>query len=68
MPFVLANVVELFFAGQERELLTGSFWHTTCNFSALSSEDFEVYERQIFKPGALHAVIQYYSTVWEDGK
>ncbi len=64
--FTVPDVAERFIVGQERELLTWFFWHISCNPSAVSQNDFEEYVRQISKPGALRAGINYYAAVWQD--
>lgn len=64
--FTVPDVAERFMMGQERELLSWFFWHISCNPSAVSQNDFEEYVRQISKPGALRAGINYYATVWRD--
>lgn len=64
--FTVPDVAERFMMGQERELLSWFFWHISCNPSAVSQSDFEEYVRQISKPGALRAGINYYATVWQD--
>ena len=66
--FTLPDIAESFMAGQERKLLTWFFWHLSCNPSAVGAEDFEEYYRQISKPGALRAGINYYASVWTDGE
>ncbi len=64
--FTVPDVAERFITGQERELLSWFFWHISCNPSAVSQNDFEEYVRQISKPGALRAGINYYAAVWQD--
>ncbi len=66
--FTLPDVAEMAFRGRERELLTWFFWHLSCNPSAVSEEHLEEYVRQVAKPGALRAGIQYYAAVWEDAR
>jgi pimeloyl-ACP methyl ester carboxylesterase len=66
--FTLPDIAERFLAGQERELLAWFFWHLSCNPEAVSGEDFEAYVREISKPGALRAGIQYYAAVWVDAE
>jgi pimeloyl-ACP methyl ester carboxylesterase len=64
--FTVPEVAEHFIRGRERDLLTWFFWHAACDPSAVSAEDFEEYVRQISKPGALRAGINYYAEVWQD--
>ena len=64
--FTVPDVAEWAFAGKERELLTWFFWHISGNPEAVSNEHFEEYHRQITKPGALRAGIEYYAAVWKD--
>jgi pimeloyl-ACP methyl ester carboxylesterase len=64
--FTVPEVAEHFMRGRERDLLTWFFWHAACNPSAVTPEDFEEYARQISKPGALRAGINYYAAVWQD--
>lgn len=64
--FTVPDVAEHFMRGRERDLLTWFFWHAACNPSAVTAEDFEEYARQISKPGALRAGINYYAAVWQD--
>ncbi|WGD49092.1 alpha/beta hydrolase [Bradyrhizobium sp. CB1650] len=64
--FTVPEVAEHFMRGRERDLLTWFFWHAACNPSAVTPEDFEEYVRQICKPGALRAGINYYAAVWQD--
>lgn len=64
--FTLPDVSEWLLKGRERELLTWFFWHISCNPGAVDPADFEEYARQMAKPGALRAGIQYYATIWDD--
>jgi pimeloyl-ACP methyl ester carboxylesterase len=64
--FTIPEIAEHFLRGRERDLLTWFFWHAACNPSAVTPEDFEEYARQISKPGALRAGINYYAAVWQD--
>lgn len=64
--FTVPQVAEFAFTGKERELLTWFFWHLSHNESAVSDAHFETYVRQISKPGALRAGIEYYASVWQD--
>ena len=64
--FTVPQVAEFAFRGRERELLSWFFWHLSHNDPAVSAEHFEEYVRQISKPGALRAGIEYYAAVWTD--
>ncbi|MBC7934151.1 MAG: alpha/beta hydrolase [Rhizobacter sp.] len=64
--FTVPQVAEFAFTGKERELLTWFFWHLSHNESAVNNEHFEEYLKQITKPGALRAGIEYYAAVWID--
>jgi pimeloyl-ACP methyl ester carboxylesterase len=64
--FTVPEVAEHFIRGRERDLLTWFFWHAAHDPSAVTAEDFEEYVRQISKPGALRAGINYYAAVWRD--
>lgn len=64
--FTVPDVAEFAFRGRERELLSWFFWHGAANPSAVSPEHLEAYVREIAKPGALRAGIEYYAAVWTD--
>lgn len=64
--FTVPQIAETFLRGRERELLTWFFWHIANDESAVSPAHFEEYLRQICKPGALRAGIEYYAAVWTD--
>lgn len=64
--FTVPQVAAFAFQGKERELLSWFFWHLSHNESAVSPEHFEAYVKQVSKPGALRAGIEYYAAVWED--
>jgi pimeloyl-ACP methyl ester carboxylesterase len=64
--FTVPQVAEFAFQGKERELLAWFFWHLSHNESAVSPEHFENYVKQLQKPGALRAGIEYYANVWTD--
>ncbi|MBC8050471.1 MAG: alpha/beta hydrolase, partial [Chitinophagales bacterium] len=66
--FTVPQVAEWAFKGRERELLTWFFWHLSHNEAAVSPAHFEEYVRQISKPGALRAGIEYYAAVWRDAE
>ncbi|NVO32282.1 alpha/beta fold hydrolase [Hymenobacter lapidiphilus] len=65
--FTLPDVAESFMGGQERKFLSWIFWHLSCNPDAISQKDFELYARQLSKPGAFRAGINLYAAVWTDG-
>jgi pimeloyl-ACP methyl ester carboxylesterase len=55
--------------GRERELMTWFFYHFAYSGNAsVAPAHFEAYVREISKPGALRAGINYYSAVWQDAK
>lgn len=64
--FTVPQVAEFAFQGKERQLLSWFFWHIAHDEAAVSPEHFEEYVRQISKPGALRAGIEYYAAVWQD--
>jgi pimeloyl-ACP methyl ester carboxylesterase len=66
--FTVPDVAVQFIAGKERELLAWYFWHWSYNPDAISMADFEVYVRQLQKPGALRAGFSYFATVFDDGE
>ncbi|WP_046245368.1 alpha/beta fold hydrolase [Hymenobacter terrenus] len=66
--FTLPDVAESFMGGQERKFLSWIFWHLSCNPDAVTQEDFEVYARQLSKPGAFRAGINLYAAVWTDAE
>jgi pimeloyl-ACP methyl ester carboxylesterase len=66
--FTVPDVAEWAFRGRERELLGWFFAHISANPGAVSTEDFELYVRQIQRPGALRAGIEYYASVWQDSE
>ena len=66
--FTVPAAAEFAFRGRERELLQWFFWHLSCDASAVSSEHFEHYVRQVSKPGALRAGLELYAAVWEDAE
>lgn len=66
--FTVPEVAEFAFRGRERELLSWFFWHLSCNPSAVSQEHFEQYVRDLSRPGALRAGIEYYAAVWRDAR
>ncbi|NKB16579.1 MAG: hypothetical protein HC774_06515 [Sphingomonadales bacterium] len=52
--------------GFERELLAWYFWHWAHNPDAVGQADFEVYVRQLQKPGALRGGFMHFANVFED--
>lgn len=64
--FTVPDVAVQFISGKERELLSWYFWHWSYNPSAVSQEDFEIYVRQLQKPGALRAGFSYFAAVFDD--
>lgn len=55
--------------GREREMLAWFFGHATYRGqSAVSQAHFEAYVREVSKPGALRAGVQYYAAVWQDAR
>jgi pimeloyl-ACP methyl ester carboxylesterase len=64
--FTQPDVAVQFIAGRERELLAWYFWHWSHNPDAVSQADFEVYVRQLQKPGALRGGFMHFASVWED--
>ncbi len=64
--FTVPDVAVQFIMGKERELLSWYFWHWSYNPDAISQEDFEVYVRQLQKPGALRAGFAHFGAVFDD--
>jgi pimeloyl-ACP methyl ester carboxylesterase len=64
--FTQPDVAVQFIAGKERELLAWYFWHWAHNPDAVGQEDFEVYVRQLQKPGALRGGFMHFASVFED--
>lgn len=64
--FTQPDVAVQFIAGKERELLAWYFWHWSHNPEAVSQADFEVYLRQLQKPGALRGGFAHFASVFED--
>jgi pimeloyl-ACP methyl ester carboxylesterase len=52
--------------GKERELLAWYFWHWSSNPDAIDQADFEVYVRQLQKPGALRGGFSHFASVFDD--
>jgi pimeloyl-ACP methyl ester carboxylesterase len=67
--FTVPDAAEWMLRGRERELLAWFFYHFAYSGNAsVSREHFEAYAREISKPGALRAGINYYAAVWQDAK
>lgn len=66
--FTVPQIAEWAFRGRERELLGWFFWHLSNDGYAVSTEHFETYVREVSKPGALRAGIEYYAAVWRDAE
>lgn len=64
--FTHPDVAVQFIIGKERELLSWYFWHWAHNPEAIGQEDFEVYARQLQKPGALRGGFMHFASVFED--
>lgn len=64
--FTQPDVAIQFIGGKERELLSWYFWHWAYNPDAVSQADFEVYVRQLQKPGALRGGMMHFASVFED--
>lgn len=64
--FTHPDVAVHFIAGKERELLAWYFWHWAYNPDAVDQADFEVYVRQLQKPGSLRGGMMHFASVFED--
>lgn len=64
--FTHPDVAVHFIAGKERELLAWYFWHWAHDPDAVDQADFEVYVRQLQKPGALRGGFMHFASVFED--
>jgi pimeloyl-ACP methyl ester carboxylesterase len=64
--FTYPDVAVQFIAGKERELLAWYFWHWAHNPDAVDQADFEVYVRQLQKPGALRGGFMHFASAFED--
>jgi pimeloyl-ACP methyl ester carboxylesterase len=64
--FTNPDVAVQFIQGRERELLAWYFWHWSYDPDAVGMADFELYVRQLQKPGALRAGFSYFASVWTD--
>jgi pimeloyl-ACP methyl ester carboxylesterase len=66
--FTQPDVAVQFISGKEHELLAWYFWHWSANPDAVDQDDFEVYVRQLQKPGALRGGFAHFAAVFEDTK
>lgn len=66
--FTVPDVAVQFISGSERELLAWYFWHWSYNPEAVSPDDFELYVRELQKPGALRAGFQWFASVFDDAE
>jgi pimeloyl-ACP methyl ester carboxylesterase len=64
--FTQPDIAVQFIAGKERELLAWYFWHWSANPDAVDQADFEVYVRQLQKPGALRGGFSHFAAVFDD--
>jgi pimeloyl-ACP methyl ester carboxylesterase len=64
--FTQTDVAVQFISGKERELLAWYFWHWAANPDAVDQADFEVYVRQLQKPGALRGGFSHFASVFDD--
>lgn len=64
--FTHPDVAVQFISGKERELLAWYFWHWAYNPDAVSQAEFEIYVRQLQKPGALRGGMMHFASVFED--
>lgn len=64
--FTQPDVAIAFLQGRERELLAWYFWHWSHDPDAVPQADFEVYVRQLQKPGGLRGGLMHFASVWED--
>lgn len=64
--FTQPDVAVQFIQDRERELLAWYFWHWSHNPDAVGQADFEVYVRQLQKPGALRGGFMHFASVWQD--
>jgi pimeloyl-ACP methyl ester carboxylesterase len=64
--FTHPDVAVQFIGGKERELLSWYFWHWAYNPEAVDQADFEVYVRQLQKPGALRGGMMHFASVFDD--
>ncbi len=67
--FTVPTAAEWLLEGREDEMLDWFFHHISYKgTSAVSNEHFEIYLRNVRKPGALRAGIEYYAAVWQDAE
>ena len=62
------DVAERLFTGREGDLLAWYFNHGSDNPNAVGAADFEVYRRELSKPGALRAMLRYFAATWTDAE
>ena len=62
--FTYPDIAVEFIAGQERALLSWYFWHWAYNPEAVEFDDFEIYVRQLEKPGALRGGMMHFASVF----
>ena len=67
--FTVPDAAVWMLTGRERELLAWFFHHAAYSGNAsVAPAHFDAYLREISKPGALRAGINYYAAVWQDAK
>ncbi|MBV9076384.1 MAG: alpha/beta hydrolase [Methylobacteriaceae bacterium] len=67
--FTVPDAAVWLMSGREREMLAWFFGHITYRGQgAVSADHFESYHREVTKPGALRAGVQYYAAVWQDAR
>jgi pimeloyl-ACP methyl ester carboxylesterase len=67
--FTLPDVAVQMLAGKERELLSWFFWHLSYDHQAIDAADFDLYVRELSRPGALRAMCEWYAAAaLEDGQ
>ncbi|MDX2065615.1 MAG: alpha/beta hydrolase [Fimbriimonadaceae bacterium] len=64
--FTQPDVAVRFLQGQERELLSWYFWHWAANPHAVTQADFELYVRELQKPGGLRGGFEHFAAVFEN--
>jgi pimeloyl-ACP methyl ester carboxylesterase len=64
--FTQPDIAVQFIQGRERELLAWYFWHWSANPDAVDQADFEIYVRQLQKPGALRGGFMHFAAVFDD--
>ena len=67
--FTVPDAAEFLIRGKGREMMSWWFYHIAYSGNVhMSGEHFEAYVREISKPGALRAGINYYAAVWKDAE